>query len=429
MNITKSIIQAVKYFRGQKSFIEPWDGIAGTSSRKNSWLEMYHENPRLSVVHKISEDNGSTAYRIEMPDKKSTYKIIGHPLEVELRKHSIPQFFSLWTAYRLMVGVVYIAYDLDSSQNPVDLKIFSKTQLVNETANSYTFSMGNGLQKEYPKTNVIMDLDLDLTKPYISGRGKAEAVKDEIETDELVQRYIKYFYINSARPDVYITAATGDEMSEDDVIRIEQMWLKKFQGVNNAHKPVFLNWDAKVFSVPSSHKDMELLDTRKFYRDTTIQHFGVPPEIMGIVENSNKATVIAAEHIYAKQVRLPILEHFETIITEHILPRYNDSEGMVFKFENILPDDVELNLQVSNEGLSRGALTINEWRRAMGFAPMENGDVLLLPTNVISTPVTITDNEIQTVEFGKVASTSFHAKAEKILGKEIPSEFVVVRGD
>ena len=417
----------MKSFRSTKSFTSLTDSVAGNSAK--DWYQIYHENPRLSVVHKISEDNGSTGFHIEKVNSDgSKVKIANHPLEKALKEHSIPQFFALWTAYRLMAGKVYIAYDLDEQANPVNFKIFTKKQLVNSNSNVYSFNMGDGTQVSYPKDRVIVDIDPDLTKPYAEGRGKAEAIKDEIETDELVQKYIKYFYINSARPDVYVTASSGDEMTEEDVKRIESKWLQKFQGINNAHKPVFLNWDAKVFSVPNNHKDMELLDTRRFYRDTTIQHFGVPPEIMGIVENSNKATVIAAEHIYAKQVRLPLLEHFERIVTQFLMPRFPDSEGMTFRFENILPDDVELALKVASEGIKVGTLTINEWRIAMGYPRLSDdiGNSLLIPSNKVLEIVKPESSEIETVEYKAVRSSKFKEQAKSFLGVDLPDSFEIV---
>lgn len=409
--------------------------LFGTNPAKQ-WFDLYSENPRLSVVHKISEDNGATEYSIVSKTQRSSFYVENHPLQLEIEKHSVPNFFSLWTAYRLMKGIVYIAYDIDGG-NPTNLKIFTTIHLANIDKKSgvYEFRYGDQVLK-YPESQVIIDTDLDLKDPYFNGKGKAEAIKDEIETDEFVQKYIKYFYINSARPDVFITAEKGEEMSETDVQRLESEWLRKFQGVNNAHKPVFLNWAANITSVPTSHKDMELLDTRKFYRDTTIQHFGVPPEIMGIVENSNKATVIAAEHIYAKQVRMPILQHIELIVNTKLLPLYKNSANMRFVFDNIIPDDLELTLKIASEGLQARVLTVNEWRVAMGY-PKIKGDygnsivgAKQNAGNDLPLPVEIEPNTLparQYKEYKDVVAEEFKSRIERQLGFETDDGLVIVR--
>ena len=406
--------------------------LFGGSAGTKTWLDLYHENPRLSVIHKIAEDNGATQFKLISTSKRGTkHLILGHPLEKEIKAHSVPQFFSLWTAYRLMEGVVYIAFDIVEG-NPANFKLFTRFHLLKGMIGSDTFEFRWGDSTiVYPASQVIVDTDLDLKSPYFGGRGKAEAIKDEVETDEYVQKYIKYFYLNSARPDLFITAEKGEDMSETDVARLESKWLSKFQGVNNAHKPVFLNWAANIVSVETNHKDMELLETRRFYRDTTIQHFGVPPEIMGIIENSNRATVIAAEHIYAKQVRLPLLQHIETLINSKIIPIYRDSQSISFEFENIIPDDIELQMTILDSGIKNKAITINEWRTALGFPRITDdyGDSIVgskLSLEDLPIKVTVENTTITATTHKQLAYEEFRERAVSKLGLSEDSVIVVV---
>lgn len=398
----------------------------GTSNGTRQLLELYKTNPRLSVVHKISEDNGATSFSISTTTKKGVQKINNHPLELEIRKHSVPNFFSLWTAYRLLTGIVYIVYDFDLGY-PGNFKVFTNTHLISKTKDAYEFRCGDA-KLTYPATQVIVDLDPDLQSPYDTGAGRTEAIKDEIETDEFVQKYIKYFYINSARPDLIISAEKGEEMSVDDVRRIESDWLRKYQGIGNAHKPVFLNWAASITSVPTNHKEMELLETRKFYRDTSIQHFGVPPEIMGIVENSNKATVIAAEHIYAKQVRKPLLDHKTLIINTKLMPLYKNSRNMVFSFDNIVPDDVELKLLVTKQGCEYSTITVDEWRVAHGFPKLlgERGSRLVGAVEPSTEEPSTPSNDTEDDDVKDYALDNFKMEAEAILGVPLDDGMVEI---
>lgn len=403
--------------------------LSGGPTSAHQWLETYNENPRLSVVHKIAQDNGSAKFKIIGKTRSSEFIIKNHPLEKAINDHSVPQFFALWAAYRMMQGEVYIAYSLVNG-SPTDLRVFSRShKTAGGDGTDYQFRLGSDVLT-YPASQVILDLDLDLVSPYTKGKGKAEAVKDEIETDELVQKYIKYFYYNSARPDIIITAEPGEELEEEDVRRVEQKWLNKFQGFANAHKPVFLSWAAKVISVPTNHRDMELLETRKHYRDVTIQHFSTPPEIMGIVENSNKATVIAAEHIYAKQVLMPLMRLQELLINTKLLPLYQGSENMRFEFDNIIPDDVELDIKVVEQGQKAAALTINEWRIKMGFPKIksEYGNM------IIGSAIPLEAVEIESQELGaraykdydKFLSEDFIDRASKALGKDLGPDTIVL---
>lgn len=407
--------------------------LFGGGSGQSEWLKLYNENPRLAVVHKIAQDNGSTSHSIKGVSRGSTYIIEGHPFEAELSKHSSPQFFALWTAYLIMQGIVYIAFDYVDGY-PANFKLFTKYHVAKGKIgdDEFQFKYGSSVLT-YPKERVIIDTDLDLTNPYFNGIGQAEAIKDEVETDEFVQKYLKRFYINSARPDIIITAEKGEVMTETDIQRIESKWMQKFQGVTNSHKPAFLNWAANVVSVPVNHRELEVLDTRRFYRDTAIQHFGVPPEIMGIVENSNKATVIAAEHIYAKQVRMPKLARMANIINTRILPLYQTSSKLYFEFDNILPDDIELTAVIAAQAVSARAITVNEWRSFFNLPKITNpyGDMIVgsePPAEVIAIQAATVNSRAfkNTKSFSEYIQEEFVDRASAIIGKELSGDTIIV---
>lgn len=356
------------------------NGAAGEVSVKEvnyvDWLREFNTNPRLAGLQKIVGDNGVAEFGLYTRDKEGTEKrVVGHPLEEEIRNHSIPMFFSLWTAYRLMSGEVYIAYELAGGQ-PTDFKLYSRAQVTGKPGdggNHYVFQEGSKSYK-YHESQVIVDLDLDLNDPYNSGYGKATSLKNEIELDSYISLYMKQFYINSARADVYISPR-GENIPEDtDLSRLASELNSRHKGISNAHRTAVLSFEADIQTVANSHRDMELLETRRALRDSSLQHFSIPPEIMGIIENSNKATVVAAEHIYAKQVRMPILHHFQDIINTKILPLYGDDMEIYFKFDEILPDDQEMDMKLAKEGREASSITINEHRELLGFPPLK-GDV------------------------------------------------------
>lgn len=382
----KSIKQLFDSFRGkdianinEKFFGMSMTGISGESTPSNiskspQWLSEYSKNPRLAGLNKIVSDNGVAEFGIYQKGSEHKYLVTGHPLEAEIRAHTVPMFFSLWTAYRLMSGVVYIAYER-GEEGPTNFKIFTASQLSNVGADVSTYKFNYGDKTlTYPASQVIVDYDLDLSNPYKDGKGRASSIAEEIELDNWILRYMKAFYINSARPDSYIIPKGESGPNGDDLDRLAEALNSKHKGLGNAHKTAVLTFDASIETVPNNHRDMELLETRKSIRDASLQHFGIPPEIMGIVENSNKATVVAAEHIYAKQVRMPILHHFEDIINSKILPLYDGAEEFYFEFLNILPDDEEMNMKKAKEGREGGSVTINEHRNLLNLPPLI-GDV------------------------------------------------------
>lgn len=84
-----------------------------------------------------------------------------------------------------------------------------------------------------------------------------------------------------------------------------------------------------------------------------------------------------AKTIYAENVLMPLLRQRQDAVNLQLLSQFGD-DSLVWEYDDIIPKDEEYTLQVANEGLSRSALLINEWREQMGFDPLPNGDVLLV---------------------------------------------------
>ena len=349
---------------------------ATSTKDSEAWLTQLNTNPRLSGLNKIINDTGTASFGIYYENEYGDHlKLLNHPLESEIKKLTSPRFFSLWATYRYMTGVTYIAYELDSGV-PRNFKVFTSIHKENSASDdTYTFRLSTGEVFTYPKSQVIIDFDIDPVNPYRKGFGKAAGIMQEIEADSFVVRYIKQFYYNSAQPNLLIAPRymQGAALPTVDTIkRLSTMFSQFHKGIDNAHKTAFLTYPAEITALPSNHQEMGLIDTRKFYRDLSLQHFQMPPEINGIIDNSNKATVIAAEHIYARQVRKPLLTHFEDVINSHILPLYTTTLKTKFEFDDILPDDVEENISIAKEGREAKSLTINEHRVLLGKRKFTN---------------------------------------------------------
>lgn len=362
-------------------------GLTGASANMESasanhspdWLRQYNNSPRLAGVNKLASDNGISPFKILTNQGKDTVQIVGHPLEAEIRKLVSPQFFALWTAYRVMTGETYIAYSLKDGI-PVDFRVFSRSHIIESPelskTNYYKFSMGEE-EVTYPKSQVLVDLDLDVSSPYNQGFGRMTSFMKDVEMDNLIVTYLLSFYINSTRPDYFVIVKTGNDRevpNDADLQRIATGLNSEHKGATNAHKATILGFDASIVVVPKNHKDIELLETREKIRKTSLQILGIPPEIMGDVENSNKATVVAAEHIYENQVRRQYLRHFERFIEAKIMPLYKDGLDARLVFDPATLDQEEAAIAFAKEMRESQAFQINEYRIKLGYPPLL-GDV------------------------------------------------------
>jgi hypothetical protein len=237
-----------------------------------------------------------------------------------------------------------------------------------------------GWQGDIPDTEILWMVDPDPTNPYGRGSSMARALADELETDEYAAKHVKAWFYNRARPDLLIY---GKDLSKDDTIRLEQDWLSKAQGFWKAFKPYFLGREVQVKELSQTFDNMQLVDLRKNERDTIIHVYGMPPEVLGIVENSNRATIDAADYMYARWILVPRLEFQRAFYQERLVPEYDDR--LILDYVSPVAEDKEHNLKVAQA--APYALKVDDWRALRGEEPLPNdeGQVFMVPFNLIAT--------------------------------------------
>lgn len=360
-------------------------------------LDLYNKNPRLhGPISKMSLDiAGLTGNVYKVKEGRKDEVVPNHPLtkmiysynEVFHTTGSTDIYIS--QVHYLVRGESFAIIDRDKKGEPQALWFIppdwvTSTPQIDKPV--FEITTGDGKVFDVEAKNMFYRKNPNPMNPNGRGIGKSESILDEVETDEYMARFAKRFFFNDATPNLIITAPP--EADDENVQNAQKRWMQKYSGIGNANKAAFLNWDAKVHILNSTNREMDFIESRKFYRDLTIQHFGIPPEIMGNVENSNKATVVAAQVIYHKEVIEPQIKQLEQAITYQLLRQFPRSSNLEFKFERINTDAEERKVENYKVGYDAGAITVNEWRvEILGLSPLEGkvGNSLLIPSNRVPT--------------------------------------------
>lgn len=226
-----------------------------------------------------------------------------------------------------------------------------------------------------PSTEMIWLSDPDPAKPYDRGSSGASTLSDELETDEFAAKHTKSFFYNSARPDIIVS---GENLSPEDTKRLEQSWLDKHQGFWKSFKPFFVSKSIQIKELSQTFASMQLIELRKFERDTIHQFFGIPPEILGITDTSNRATIDAADFIFTKNVIAPRVEVIRVALQKGLVRDFDDR--IILDYENPVQDDLEKKLEVYKA--APHVFTINQWLTLAGDEERPHGDVVLMPLNL-----------------------------------------------
>ncbi len=213
----------------------------------------------------------------------------------------------------------------------------------------------------------------NVCNPFGRGIGRGWAGSDEAETSEYAAKHSKNFYLNNATPDLLIVM---DDSKDAKLAKdAERDWNNKGKGFIKAWKTRFLAGKLSVHELSSSFGDLGLIDQRKFHLDALRKLYRVPPELIGQLDKSNRATIEAALVIEAEVILKPQLRKFNEELEYQLLKIIPDTDLLYLEFENPAPEDKAFQLKVMKA--FPGAHTGNEARALSGCAPRPDMNVYM----------------------------------------------------
>lgn len=228
-----------------------------------------------------------------------------------------------------------------------------------------------------PVDDMFVMKQLNPLDPFLRGLGIAESIADEVEIDEYAAKFQKRFFYNDATPPVvFLMPDATDEQRNAFMAR----WNQKHRGVENSHRAAALSGNVDVKEIGSNDgKNLGFIESRIAMRDAVLEHFGVPREIMGITENSNRSTADAAQYIYAKNVLTSRIRMREEAINAQLLPMFGSN--LVWRYDAVIPYDKEFDKGKALEAYNAGLITKNEARELLDLPDIEGGNIYKVSIN------------------------------------------------
>jgi HK97 family phage portal protein len=342
------------------------------------WIEAFRTNPRLAVIERIAGDLAyakGKLYRVDEAGEE--HELTDHPF-LDFWKHPNPlhemsnaALWRLLEIYLKLKGEGYFIIERDEAGRPAELWPVP-THWVQQTPYLdhpfYSVRLTSGVIMPVSVDDMFVMKDLNPVDPFRRGLGQAEALADEIETDEYAAKFQKRLFLNDATPNLVIAMPKS---TEEQRKRFRAEWMERFKGVFKSHGVATVNGEAIINKVGDNMKDMDMVNGRTFLRNAVLEHFGVPREIMGITESSNRATSEAAQYIYAQNVLMPSLLRREEAINEQIIPLFGPD--LIWHFEDIVPRNQEFDKAKALDGWNAGLLTKDQALELLGLPPAPTG--------------------------------------------------------
>lgn len=373
--------QRNEYLDRNGNFVSRW--ARPPSMNTAEWLSMFSKSPRLAVVDRIASDLASVGGRLlRVNEDGSETEVTQHPfLDFMAQPNPLYEMTSsaIWRLheiYLMLVGESFFLIERDEIGRPVEFwnvppHWVKMTPYLGSPI--YQIVSPSGLTMGIPVDDMFVMKQLNPLDPFMRGLGIAESIADEVEIDEYAAKFQKRFFYNDATPPTVFIMPDATPEQRDAFMA---GWNKRHKGVENSHKAAALTGNVSVHELGKGEgKNLGFIESRVAMRDAVLEHFGVPREIMGITENSNRATADAAQYIYAKNVLMPRLRNREEAINKQLLPLFGLGEHYVWRFDSIIPYDKDFDKAKALDGWQSGLLMKNEARELLDLASVEGGDV------------------------------------------------------
>lgn len=231
----------------------------------------------------------------------------------------------------------------------------------------------------YMKDGENMVLDVDEVTHYaiydpnpwrqFRGKGPMFAAGWFVKADRYSNTFVNNFLENNAIP-AGVVVAKG-QVDNDDWNLFKQQWSDKFSGVKNAGKTGFIRGsDMEFVKTGVSLGEADFSTIKKSSRDDVLAMFGVPGPLLGIYENSNRASAVTAKGMFATTFTETALNRLSSKLTRKIQAFYGPTYRI--NHSNPVPEDVDQQLALYTAGTNKW-ITVDEARAAYGLDPLPNG--------------------------------------------------------
>lgn len=277
-----------------------------------------------------------------------------------------------------LAGEAFWVLGRDKTGRPASYAVIPPHEIANTPTIEHPFftvRRQDGTQKEYPATEVLWFRDPDPLNPYVRGRSITGAAHTELKTDEAASEHVYAHLKNRARPDFIVHGKGDSGFNPKDIAAFELTWLQKLRGKGGG-KPFFSSREIGVIPVSATLKDTEMSTLRPELRAIITEIYGVPPEVFGRLDNSNRATIDSANFLLATHTVDPRLWFLQQTLAPFITREFKLPRGVTLEYETPILEDREFQLKVMVA--KPDAFTGDEFRELADFEGM-GGDMAKLP--------------------------------------------------
>lgn len=293
------------------------------------------------------------------------------------------EFWRLYQVYRDLNGEAFIY--IEKSGNEVDaLHLIPPSRIKIEWSQDgsgeveeYKVEQPKGGSETYDPDQIIRNYTPD-PKNNLKAISLIEAGKKSLHTEVQLRDYQEHILQNGGKVEGIFNFKTESGLSKEQINTLKKQYKDQYAGSKNAGTPLFLGGDAKYQKLGLDPKELSYLDSLGFTLEDICILTEVPKPILSSFSGVKYKNAEEAKKIFLQETIKPLLDDLVNNLNEFLIP-----EELTLGYESVVPKDKEETRKDLETGNNINALTINEKREALGKEPIDDGDKILVPMNVV----------------------------------------------
>lgn len=244
---------------------------------------------------------------------------------------------------------------------------------------------GSRYYKRISTGDIYNSDDILTLRPFtLNGKDPVSLIRYNAETIGFAQKSNKFRgKVFSVKPPGYLSS--DNTISDTQIKQISDNWKTQVNGPN----PPVLYGGLKYYPYSFSPSDLQLLESGNFTQQEICGMFRMPPVFVQNYMNATFATAEQQDLVYNKYTLLPFITNFEQEIDSKCFPEMNavsdEPYYSYFNLKGLLQADIKTRTEALRTMWQTGAISANTWLAMEDMNPVEGGDKVYIPMNMIST--------------------------------------------
>jgi HK97 family phage portal protein len=199
-------------------------------------------------------------------------------------------------------------------------------------------------------------------------------------------KYREQYWKNAARMSGVIERPAGSPAWSDAArSRFRAEWEATYTGANASGKTVVLEEGMAFKPVAFNARDSQYMESFQLTREIVATAYGIPIGLLGLGSFTYASLSEQHRQLYADCLA-PWIVMIQEELEAQLLPEFGTTEGLYIEFDvdAKLQGSIEERARIFQSSVGGPYVTRNEARAKLNLSPVEGGDELIVPLNVIT---------------------------------------------